>query len=130
VSAVTQRVTFPAAGSGPLLEGVQQMGGTMDNTIVVAVCRVLAARGWAALRFNFRGAGRSAGSFDEGCGETDDVAGAVGFLRAKAEVDASRLAVVGYSFGAGVGLRYAAEQVRESDVSTLQTPRDPELVDW
>ncbi len=38
----------------------------------------------------------------------DDVAGAVDFLCAKAEVDASRLAVVGYSFGAGVGLRYAA----------------------
>jgi len=141
VSAVTQRVTFPAAGSGPLLEGVQHlaagsgpfpaavvchphplMGGTMDNTIVVAVCRVLAARGWAALRFNFRGAGRSAGSFDEGCGETDDVAGAVGFLRAKAEVDASRLAVVGYSFGAGVGLRYAAGENMPRVVRVLDSP--------
>ena len=123
----TQPVTFPGAGDGPLLEGILHlpdgsgpfpaavvchphplMGGTMDNTIVVAVCHVLAARGWAALRFNFRGTGRSAGSFDEGRGEMDDVAGAADFLYAQAEVDAGRLAVVGYSFGAEVGLRYAA----------------------
>jgi len=86
------------------------MGGTMDNTIVAAVCSVLAARGWAALRFNFRGVGHSAGSFDEGCGEMDDVAGAVDILCAQAEVDPGRLAVVGYSFGAGVGLRHAARR--------------------
>ncbi|MEE9615736.1 MAG: CocE/NonD family hydrolase [Anaerolineae bacterium] len=127
----TAAVTFPAAGDGPLLEGVLHlpgssgsfpaavvchphplMGGRMDNTIVVAVCRALAARGWVALRFNFRGAGRSAGSFDEGRGEMDDVAGAVDFLCARAEVDAGGLAVVGYSFGAGVGLRHAARDLR------------------
>ena len=127
MSASTQHVTFPAAGGGPLLEGLLHlpdvsglfpaavvchphplMGGTMDNAIVVVVCRVLAERGWAALRLNFRGAGLSAGSFDEGRGEMDDVAGAVDFLCAQAEVDPGRLAVMGYSFGAGVGLRYAA----------------------
>lgn len=127
----TAAVTFPAAGGGPLLEGVLHlpggsgsfpaavvchphplMGGRMDNTIVVAVCRALAARGWVALRFNFRGTGRSAGSFDEGRGEMDDVAGAVDFLCAQAEVDAGNLAVVGYSFGAGVGLRHAARDPR------------------
>ncbi|MCK4314814.1 MAG: alpha/beta hydrolase [Anaerolineae bacterium] len=131
VHARTAAVTFPAAGGGPLLEGILHlpggsgpfpaavvchphplMGGRMDNTIVVAVCRALAARGWAALRFNFRGTGRSAGCFDEGRGEMDDVAGAVDFLCAQAEVDAGRLAVVDYSFGAGVGLRHAARDPR------------------
>jgi alpha/beta superfamily hydrolase len=127
----TRPSTFPAANGGPLLEGVLHlpdttapfpaalvchphplMGGTMDNTIVVAVCRALAARGWAGLRFNFRGAGRSAGSFDEGRGEMDDVAGALGFLCTQPEVDAGRLAVVGYSFGAAVGLRHGARDPR------------------
>lgn len=127
----TTAVTFPAAGGGPLLESILHlpggpgpfpatvvchphplMGGRMDNAIVVAVCRVLAARGGMALRFNFRGTGRSAGSFDEGRGEMDDVAGAVDFLCAQAEVDAGRPAVVGYSFGAGVGLRHAARDPR------------------
>lgn len=120
-------MTFRAAGDSPRLAGVLHlpagaspgpgaivchphplMGGTMDNTIVVAVCRALVARGWAALRFDFRGAGRSTGSFAGGRGEMDDVAGATGFLGAQPGVDPDRLAVVGYSFGAEVGLRYAA----------------------
>jgi len=127
----TVAVSFSASGNGPLLEGVLHlpggsgpfpaavfchphptMGGTMDNTVVVAVCRALAARGRGALRFNFRGAGRSAGSFDEGRGEMDDVAGAVDFLCARPEVDADRLAFVGYSFGAGVGLHHAVRDSR------------------
>jgi alpha/beta superfamily hydrolase len=84
------------------------MGGSMNDVIVVTVCRALAERGWTTLRFNFRGTGRSGGSFDDGQGEMDDVAGALDFLRAQANVDADRLAVVGYSFGAGVGLHHAA----------------------
>lgn len=81
----TAAVTFPAAGGGPLLEGVLHlpsgsgsfpaavvchphplMGGRMDNVIVVAVCRALAAWGWAALRFNFRGTGRKRGLLRRG----------------------------------------------------------------
>ncbi len=131
MDAHTTGVNFSASGDGPLLEGVlhlpvgsgsflaavvchphPMMGGTMDNLIVVAVCRTLAARGWVALRFNFRGAGRSAGSFDDGRGEMDDVAGAVNFLCARPEVDANQLAFVGYSFGAGVGLRHAVRDPR------------------
>jgi len=131
--AETRRVTFPATGDGPLLEGVLHMpngtgpfpaavvchphplmGGRMDNTVVVAVCRELAARGWVVLRFNFRGAGRSGGSFDQGRGEMDDVSGAMDFLSAQAVVDAGRLAVAGYSFGAEVGLRHATRDPRIS----------------
>jgi hypothetical protein len=88
------------------------MGGTMDSAVVVTVCRALAARGWAGLRFDFRGAGRSAGSFDEGRGEMDDVGGAFDFLCTRPEIDGQRLAVVGYSFGAGVGLHYAVTDGR------------------
>ncbi|HIE37920.1 MAG TPA: alpha/beta hydrolase [Anaerolineales bacterium] len=125
------RVTFPATGGGPLLEGWLHlpggsesapaavvchphplMGGTMDNAVVTAVCRTLAERGRAALRFNLRGTGRSEGAFDEGRGEMDDVAGAVDFLCARAEVDPSRLAVAGYSFGAWVALRHAVRDPR------------------
>ena len=124
-------VNFSASGNGPLLEGVlhlpdgsgpfpaavvchphPMMGGTMDNTVIVAVCHTLATHGWIALRFKFRGAGRSKGSFDDGRGEMDDVAGAVDFLCVRPEVDADRLAFVGYSFGAGVGLHYAVRDYR------------------
>jgi len=127
----TRRVTFSAARGDPRLAGVLHlpgspgphpaalvchphplMGGTMEGAVVVALCHALAARGWAGLRFDFRGAGRSAGSFDEGRGEMDDVAGAFDFLCTRPEVDGRRLAVVGYSFGAGVGLHHAATDER------------------
>ncbi len=122
----TQPVTFPAANGGPRLKGILhlpdafaqcgyavvchphplQMGGTMDNTIVVAVCRALAARNWVALRFNFRGA------FDQGRGEMDDVAGALDFLLGGKVTEPDQVAVIGYSFGAQVGLHHAARDAR------------------
>jgi hypothetical protein len=88
------------------------MGGNMGNGVVVSVCLALAVAGWAALRFNFRGAGSSEGSFDEGKGEQDDVKGAVDFLLTQPRIDPDELAVIGYSFGAGVALLHAARDRR------------------
>lgn len=130
----TRRVAFRAADSAPTLRGVLHlpqegaspfpaavvchphtlMGGNMGNGVVVSVCLALAVAGWAALRFDFRGAGSSEGSFDEGEGEQEDVRGAVDFLYVQAEVDPGELAVIGYSFGAGVALHYAARDRRLS----------------
>jgi alpha/beta superfamily hydrolase len=78
----------------------------MDNAIVVAVCRALATRKWAALRFNFRRA------FDGGRGEMDDVAGALDSLLDGKEARPDQVAVIGYSFGAQVGLHHAARDAR------------------
>ena len=127
-----RRVTFQAAGGSPILHGVLHlpqespepfpaavvchphtlMGGNMRSGVVVSVCLGLAAAGWAALRFDFRGAGDSAGSFDEGAGERDDVKGAVDFLLVQPEINAKELAAIGYSFGAGVALHHAARDRR------------------
>ncbi len=128
----TRRVTFQAADDGPTLNGVLHlpenvsgpfptavichphtlMGGNMGNGIVVNLCLDLAVAGWAALRFDFRGAGDSEGRFDEGTGELDDVKGAVDFLFVQTEVDPDELVVAGYSFGAGVALHHAARDPR------------------
>jgi alpha/beta superfamily hydrolase len=108
------------------------MGGTMDNTIVVALCRALAARGWATLRFDFRGAGRSEGAFDAGHGEMDDVAGALDFLCAQADVDPDRLAVMGYSFGAGVALHHSVRDSRPrwlAGIALVQEHHDDPFLD-
>ncbi len=127
-----QRVTFQAAGGDPTLRGVLHlpeegsgpfptaivchphtlMGGNMGNGIVVSLCLELAVAGWAALRFNFRGAGSSEGNFDGGVGEMDDMKGAADFLFVHTEVDPGELAVIGYSFGAGVALHHAARDQR------------------
>jgi alpha/beta superfamily hydrolase len=128
----TRRVTFQVAHNGPTLRGVLHlpeedagpfpaavichphtlMGGNMGNGVVVSLCLALAVAGWAALRFDFRGAGSSEGSFDEGRGEQDDVKGAVDFLFVQTEIDPGELAVMGYSFGAGVALHHAARDRR------------------
>src|SRR2546423_13500818 len=47
-------------------------GGTLDNKVVYTVARALEQLGAPAIRFNFRGVGASAGSYDEGRGETAD----------------------------------------------------------
>jgi alpha/beta superfamily hydrolase len=88
-------------------------GGTMDTPVLVRIAQALVERGWAALRFNFRGVGRSLGRYDEGRGETDDLIGALVWLARQDSVDTERLAVVGYSFGAWVAGQAAArdEQV-------------------
>ena len=74
----------------------------MHNKVVHATAEALVGAGLPALRFNFRGAGRSAGAHDGGRGESDD-------LRAVLDEATRRfpglpLLVAGYSFGAFVGL--------------------------
>ena len=49
----------------------------------------------------------SEGSYDNGVGEQDDARAALDFLRSQPEIDASRIAIAGYSFGANVALRVA-----------------------
>ncbi len=84
------------------------LGGTMDNGVVTAICRALSAVGIASLRFNFRGVGNSEGDFTNGELEAEDVGGALDALKRWPGIDGRRLAVAGYSFGAGVALRSAA----------------------
>lgn len=72
-------------------------GGSMHNNVVSALVRAAGAAGLAALRFNFRGVGKSTGSFADGVGEVRDVIAAAQWLRGQAEAP---LVLLGYSFGA------------------------------
>lgn len=87
-------------------------GGDMDNNVVVAACQALVARGFAALRFNFRGVGESDGAFDDGRGERDDVGAALAHLASLSEVDAKRIGLIGYSFGAIMAAEVASGDLR------------------
>ena len=78
------------------------LGGDMENPVVTAICRVLQRYGIASLRFNFRGIGESEGQFTNGDKEGDDLRAAIGMLQSLPGVDKKRIALVGYSFGAGV----------------------------
>ncbi len=82
-----------------------QMGGSMDNNVVETLVTAYGGAGYTTLRFNFRGAGRSGGSYDEGRGERDDVLAAVSFLAGEGF---GNIELAGYSFGAWVISRVLA----------------------
>ncbi|WP_372678406.1 alpha/beta hydrolase, partial [Desulfosarcina sp.] len=74
-------------------------GGDMFNPVVGAIVAAYQKSGFTTLRFNFRGAGKSTGIYDQGIGEQADVASAILFMESEGlqEVHLS-----GYSFGAWV----------------------------
>jgi len=81
--------------------------GTMNNKVTFTLARAAVEAGAGALRFNFRGVGRSEGRYDEGRGEAADVAAAEAWLaRRDPAVPLWRL---GFSFGAAMALRASAE---------------------
>ncbi len=82
-------------------------GGSLDNKVAQTIAKTFAAIGYAAVRFNFRGVGKSEGRFDEGAGETDDALAALAFARERFG-DALPLALAGFSFGSYVQTRVAA----------------------
>ncbi|WP_395028002.1 alpha/beta hydrolase [Comamonas odontotermitis] len=78
--------------------------GTMDNKVVQTLARAFVGSGWNALRFNFRGVGQSAGTYDEGRGEREDFLAVVEQLAPH-----GALALAGFSFGSFVMSHALAE---------------------
>jgi alpha/beta superfamily hydrolase len=79
-------------------------GGTMNNKVVYALYRSFVEQGFSTLRFNFRGVGRSEGSYDGGEGELSDAASALDWLQST-NPNVSRFWVAGFSFGAWIGMQ-------------------------
>ena len=75
-----------------------------DNQIVYKLYYTFANRGFAVLRFNFRGVGRSQGSFDYGQGELSDAAAALDWLQAN-NADSRKCWIAGVSFGCWIGMQ-------------------------
>ncbi len=97
-------------------------GGDMNNNVALGLTKSLVAEGFAALRFNFRGVGNSEGAFDWGSGETDDADAALETLSLRDEVDASRIGIAGYSFGAAVAIQSAADSTLAQAVAAIACP--------
>lgn len=76
-----------------------QGGGTLDNKVAQTLARAFVQLGWASVRFNFRGVGRSEGTWDDGRGEVEDALAVVAEARARDEFAALPLALAGFSFG-------------------------------
>jgi len=95
-------------------------GGTFHNKVVYQAAKSLDSLGIPVLRFNFRGAGLSAGAHDKGRGEVGDVQAAVDFLAA--EFPGTSLLLGGFSFGSWVGLSIGCSDPRVAELVGLGLP--------
>lgn len=87
-----------------ILHGHPRAGGSMQDRVTVQLFQIFQRFGFATLRFNFRGIGRSQGVFDNGMGELSDAASALDYLQSL-NANASQCWVAGYSFGSWIGLQ-------------------------
>lgn len=87
-------------------------GGDMENNVVTAICGTLVENSIAALRFNFRGVGRSGGKFGGGLKEQEDVKAVIDYLSSRQDIALEKIGLVGYSFGGSVAFPVAREDTR------------------
>lgn len=101
------RYTHGKADNAPIalvLHPHPQHGGTMNNKIIYSMYRTLVNYGFSTMRFNFRGVGRSQGTFDKGEGELSDAASVLDWLQTY-NPNASSVWVCGFSFGAWIAMQ-------------------------
>jgi len=91
----------PAKGVALIAHPHPLFGGTLDNKVVQTLARAFVELGYQSWRPNFRGVGETDGTHDEGRGELEDLAAIV------AHLNPARLALAGFSFGAGVQVMLA-----------------------
>jgi uncharacterized protein len=108
----------PAAGAGGrgiaiIAHPHPLFGGNMDNKVVQTLARAFVQCGWTAWRFNFRGVGRSAGTYDEGRGELEDLLALIAQC-----APAGPIALAGFSFGSFVASRAAAALAGDRPIET------------
>lgn len=137
-------ITFPSKGQPAfLLEGVvhapvhrlkeaqapvillchpQPASSDMNDTLIVALAKSLADANMIALRFNFRGVGKSQGQQTDGRMEPLDLAGAVDYVLSQPEVNPAKVCVIGHGFGAYIGLLYAPFDPRIRTVVSISLP--------
>ncbi len=99
-----------------------QYGGDMDHPVITTAAEVASQERFATLRFNFRGVGRSEGSYGEGIEEMEDVRAAADYLYLKHRNTHFPLVLVGYSFGAWAGLPIAIEDEKFEAMAAVAPP--------
>jgi uncharacterized protein len=111
----------PNAPIALLLHPHPQHGGTMNNKIVYSMYQAFVRRGFSALRFNFRGVGRSQAEFDNGQGELSDAAAALDWVQGH-NPNATACWIGGYSFGAWIGMQLMMRRPEISGFLSIAPP--------
>lgn len=97
-------------------------GGTMHTKALYQAAKAMPRIGVAAVRFNFRGVGRSAGTFDAGPGEKADFRAAIDF--AQERFPDVPVWAAGMSFGSWIAMTVGAEDPRVSLLLGVAPPVD------
>jgi alpha/beta superfamily hydrolase len=97
-------------------------GGTMHTKALYQAAKAMPRIGVAALRFNFRGVGRSAGTFDSGPGEKDDFRAALSYVEQR--YPDLPIWAAGMSFGSWIAMTVGAEDTRVSLLLAIAPPVD------
>lgn len=108
----------PPVGVAVVCHPHPQHGGTMHNKVVATVARAALQCGWTSVRFNYRGVGASAGTWDEGRGEVDD---ALAVIAAQCAAGGPLL-LAGFSFGGYVAAAAAARLAEPAAGLVLVAP--------
>jgi hypothetical protein len=111
----------PGAAIALLLHPHPQHGGTMNNRVIYGLYESFARLGFSALRFNFRGVGRSQGDFDNGVGELSDAAAALDWLQ-DFNQNVSACWIAGFSFGAWIGMQLLMRRPEISGFISIAPP--------
>lgn len=90
----------------------QPASSDMQDTLTVALARSLTASGMLAMRFNFRGVGRSQGQQTDGRMEPLDLAGAIDAAMTYPGINANKVCAIGHGFGANIALMYGPYDAR------------------
>jgi len=99
-----------------------QYGGEMQNRVLKMALVAAHEAGFATLRFNFRGVGESGGTYNEGIGEKEDVRSAIQCLVSNLNHSDVPILVLGYSFGAWVGMPVGLEEERVKGLVAISPP--------
>lgn len=111
----------PTAPIALILHPHPQHGGTMNNKVVYNMYQQFAERDFATMRFNFRGIGKSQGSYDRGEGELADAASALDWLQSF-NPNCRSVWVAGFSFGSWIGMQLL---MRRPEIDTFISVAPP-----
>ena len=99
-----------------------QYGGDMHNLVISTAVDAAYQEGFSTLRFNFRGVGRSGGSYSEGVGEREDVKAAIDYLFSALGHPDFPVTLLGYSFGAWAALSVGIQDNRIKGMVAVAPP--------
>ena len=104
-----------------ILHPEPNQGGTMNNKVIFSLYKEFVKRNFSTLRFNFRGVGKSQGSYDDGEGELADAATAMDWIQTQ-NPNATHCWVAGFSFGSWIGMQLMMRRPEIKGFVSLSAP--------